>query len=593
MTANTFTVLRRFAAALAGIAATFSIVVAGLLLWLHFSATTNDPWKSPQLLELKEQLQAAPKDEVVKARIRELDFQFRQRYVQRLRLGATGGWLLVAGAVVFVVAFQTAAAAGKRLPQPKPDPQASAHAARRAAQSRRAVAVAGVVCGGTLLVVGWGVPSHFATLPVGSAPPGAAAAAAPPMNPLPPPAEFARQWPRFRGPEGGGVAAGPEAPLNWDAATGAGIAWKAAVPAPGFNSPIVWGGKVFVSGATRESREVFCFDAADGRLVWRCPIPLPKGPGIRSPELSEDTGYAAPTLATDGRQVYALFGHGDLTAVTLAGRVAWTKFIGVPKNPYGLAASLAVWPGRVIVQFDQGESETSTSRLWAFDGGSGRLLWEKARPVGSSWASPIVVEAAGRAQIITIGVPFAIAYAAADGAELWRAKVMEGEVTPSPIYAGGLVVIVNPGHSLIGIRPDGSGDVTGTHVAWQMVEGVPDISSPVSDGNSVYVVNGGGELHCFELKTGAKLWTKDLDAEAHASPILIGRRLYVTCTNGMTVVAETGAAYRELARNRLGEKIYASPAVADGRIYLRGVQHLFCLADGAKPALAAKANPGP
>ena len=577
--------LHRLAVMIAGIAVAFVFAVAGLLLWLHFGATTNDPWKSPQLLALKEQLRTAPKDEAVKTRIRELDFDFRQQYVQRLRLGQAGGWLLVAGAVVFVVAAQTSLATRKRLPQPALNPQAAALAARRAHQSRRAVALAGAAFAGAMVAVALGVRSHFATLAAGAK----AAGAGPVSDPLPSPAEFARQWPRFRGPLGGGVAGSPEAPLQWDAATGRGVAWKAEVPAPGFNSPIVWADKVFVAGATKEQREVFCFAAADGRLLWRCPIPPPKGPGVKIPELSDETGYAASTLASDGRNVYAIFGHGDLVAVTLEGRVAWTKYLGAPKNPYGHASSLAVWQGRVIVQFDQGEANEARSRLFAFDGANGRQLWEKTRPVGSAWASPIVIEAGGRTQIITLSAPLAMSHAFTDGAELWRAQIMEGEVTPSPIFAGGLVLIVVPGHALIGLRPDGSGDVTASHVAWKTEEAVPDISSPVSDGERVYTVNSGGELLCFETKGGTKVWSKDLDAEAHASPALVGNRLYVTLTNGVTVVAEVGAQFRELARNPLGEKVVASPAVAAGRIYLRGAQHLFCL--GGKPDTPAAPSP--
>lgn len=574
MTAPADTSLHRLAVVTAGLAGAFVLVVAGLLVWLHAGATTNDPWKSPQLLTLKEQLRAAPRDEAVKAKIRDLDFEFRQRYVQRLRLGATGGWLLVAGTVVFVVGLQTAVATRRELPQPKPDPQAAAHRALSAARSRRAVALAGGVTGLAMLAVAWGVRSHFDTL----AAKGATIAAAPQADPLPPPEEFARHWPRFRGPDGSGTVAAQDVPVQWDASTGAGLAWKTAVPLPGFSSPIVWGNRVFLTGATRTERAVFCFDAVTGALLWRCAIPVPGGPASRPPDLSDDTGYAASTPATDGRHVYAIFGHGDLTAVTYAGTIAWTKALGAPKNPYGLAASLGVWQGRVFVQYDQGDSGASTSRLYAFDGASGRIVWEKPRASGSAWASPIVVEAAGKTQLITLGIPFAIAYSVADGAELWRAKVMDGEVTPSPILAGGLILAVNPGHALYAIRPDGTGDVTATHVAWQTEESVPDIGSPVSDGARTYVVNSGGELLCFDHKAGAKLWGKDLEAEAHASPVIIGNRIYVTCTNGTTVVAEIGAAYRELARNPLGEKVSASAAVAGGRIYLRGVQHLYGLA---------------
>lgn len=577
----TASAIHRGALATAAVAGAFVLSIASVLLYQHATATTNDPWKSPQLLELKERLQSAPKDEAVKARIRVLDLRFRQEYRRRLQLAASGGWLVLAGSAVLVLALQAAAEAKKRLPQPRPDHEAAVRALRLAVWARCSVAVAGGIGLASMLVVAFGVRSSLdgqagALL--------AGAAATTPAAGLPPPAEFARNWPRFRGPDGGGVAVGAEAPLQWDASTGAGVSWKTAVPTPGFNSPIVWGDRVFVSGATKENREVFCFDANSGKLVWQCRIELSKAPGAKTPDLPDTTGYAAPTMATDGRRVYAIFAHGDLTAVTFDGKVAWTKHLGVPKNPYGHATSLAVWQDRVIVQYDQGESGPANSKLLAFDGATGRIVWEKARPVSSSWATPIVIEAAGKTQIVTLGVPFVIAYAFADGAELWRAEILDGEVTPSPIYAGGLVMVVNPSNILAAIKPDGAGDVTATHLVWKADDNMPDVTSPVSDGELVYTVNSGGMVTCFEIKAGKKVWEHDLETEVQASPVIVGRRLYVACANGDTVVLENGRAYRELARNKLGEKVFASPAVVGGRLYLRGLTNLFCLAGAeAKP----------
>jgi outer membrane protein assembly factor BamB len=437
-----------------------------------------------------------------------------------------------------------------------------------------------------MLAVAWGVRSNFAA-PAGSATAGTAAAPTPAAPSLPSAEEFARNWPRFRGPDGSGTSPKSDAPVRWDVKSGAGIAWKAEVPAPGYNSPIVWGDRVFVSGATREARTVYCFDTASGRLLWQCPIEPPPGTTFKPPDLAEETGYAASTMATDGRHVYSIFGHGNLAAVTFDGKVAWAKHLGVPRNPYGYATSLAVWQGRVIVQFDQGESEPANSKLLSFDGATGRLVWEKPRPVASSWATPIVVEAAGKTQIIALGPPFVIAYAAGDGAELWRVEGIEGEVAPSPVFAGGLAFVVSPSHKLMAIRPDGTGNVTATHVVWQAEESMPDVTSPVSDGTWALTVTSGGQLLCFDAKDGKKVWEKDLETEVQSSPAIFGNRLYVACTNGTTVVAELGREYRELARNELGEKILASPALVGGRLYLRGLQHLFCLAGGS----SAKAPP--
>ena len=570
----------------AWISGVFVALVCAVMIFQRFTASSIDPWKSPELVALKDELRAAPKDVQVKERIRQLDLEFRLRQSRRLALDRTGRWLLLAGSIVLAVALKTAAHTRRTRYRPCREPEAAERVLRQTVVSRRAVAIAGGVVLAGMLAAVFLVPSYLPTggketqTPAGSTADATAA--------LPPAAEFARNWPRFRGPDGSGAALGEEAPLRWDAKTGAGVAWKTVVPAPGYNSPIVWGDRVFVSGATREKREIFCFDAANGRLLWQCAVEPPQGPVADSPEIQEETGYAASTMATDGRRVYAIFGHGHLAAVTFDGKVAWAKHLGVPKNPYGYATSLAVWQGRVIVQFDQGDSEPVNSKLLAFDGATGRQVWEKARPVSSSWATPIIVEAAGKTQIITLGPPFVIAYGFADGAELWRLEGLEGEVVPSPIFAGGLVMVVSPSHALMAIRPDGTGNVKATHLAWQSEESMPDITSPVSDGTRVFTVTSGGQLVCLDTKDGRKAWEKDLETEVHASPSIFGRRLYVVCTNGTTVVAELGPEFRELARNELGERILASPAFAAGRLYLRGVQHLFCLTSGDKPTAAAR-----
>ena len=160
-------------------------------------------------------------------------------------------------------------------------------------------------------------------------------------------------------------------------------------------------------------------------------------------------------------------------------------------------------------------------------GASGRVLWERSRPVPASWATPIVVEAAGKTQIITLANPWVIAYALADGNELWRAQLLENEVVPSPVFAGGLVLVINPGAKLMALRPDGAGDVTKTRVAWADEENVPDIASPASNGELVFTVTSGGMVTCFEAGDGKKIWETNLDTEVQASPGIMGDRLFI------------------------------------------------------------------
>ena len=290
---------------------------------------------------------------------------------------------------------------------------------------------------------------------------------------LPSPEEYRANWPRFRGPEGGGISTHGDMPLTCDVKTGENIAWSVAVPAAGFSSPVVWGGRVFLSGGDEAKREVMCFDEPTGKLLWQSAVPKTAGSPDEPPEVPDQCGMAAGTVATDGLRVYAMFSNGDLAAFNFDGTVAWAKFLGTPKNQYGHATSLLTWQDRVIVQFDQGEADDKLSKLTAFDGTTGATVWQQPRPVGASWATPITFDAAGKSQLVTLAVPWVISYSPKDGTELWRADCLDGEITPSPIFAGGTLFIVSPANRLQAIRPDGHGDVTKTHLGWMAEDGIP------------------------------------------------------------------------------------------------------------------------
>ena len=578
--------LHRALMATAWIAGAFCALLCAVMLYNHFTGTTNDPWKSPQLIALKEKLVADSKNEQLKQEIRRLDLAFRQNFRQRLALTGRGGWLLLGGALVLVLAARQAVDLRKRFPLPQPQTDPAGQAMRLSARARWSVTVAGAALVAGLVMVALGVGSVLPGSPTGwqkLSGKGEAAEGAAVVD-LPALAEFQTNWPRFRGWDGGGVSAWTDVLLSWDSTNGTGIAWKAAIPAPGHNSPIVWSNRVFISGGTIAKREVFCYDAATGKLLWQRAIEnVPDSPA-KLPDIMEDTGYAASTMATDGRRVYVLFANGDLAAVTFDGTVAWSKTLGLPKNPYGHATSLAIWPGKLIVQFDQGDDERGGSKLLAFDGASGRVLWETSRPVPASWATPIIIEAAGKTQIITFSVPWVIAYSVADGNELWRAELLDGEVTPSPAFAGGLLFVVSPSTKLVALRPDGAGDVTKTHAAWIAEDNIPDITSPAVNGELVFIATSGGIVACYDVKDGKKVWEHDFEMEVQSSPSIIGNRLFVIGTKGVAVVAEAGREFKEIARSNLADKFFASPAFGGGRMFLRGATNLWCIAAVGKEA---------
>src|SRR5208283_25199 len=155
------------------------------------------------------------------------------------------------------------------------------------------------------------------------------------------------------------------------------------VPSGGFNSPIVWNDRVFLSGGDAARHEVLCFSGQSGQILWRAAVTNVPGSPVKPAEVPESSGVAAATMATDGRRVYAIFANGDLAAFSLEGKLAWSKSFGALQNPYGHASSLVTWEGRLIVQLDQGESEQGKSRLYALDGRTGQVLWQQPRKLPS------------------------------------------------------------------------------------------------------------------------------------------------------------------------------------------------------------------
>jgi outer membrane protein assembly factor BamB len=334
-----------------------------------------------------------------------------------------------------------------------------------------------------------------------------------------------------------------------------------------------------LSGGDPNGLQVYCFDGSSGDLLWADDVERVPDADEEPFEPQEYTGFAAPTVVTDGRRVCAIFATGDVGCFDFDGRKLWTRNLGTPDSAYGYASSLAMYRNLLLIQYDQGLEEDEKSKLIALNTFSGDVAWETKRPVGSSWTSPTAARVGSQDQLITCGVPWVIAYDPANGAEIWRAQCLAGELAPSPIYADAKVFVVEPYTQLVAIRADGRGDVTKTHIAWVNEDGGPDICSPVSDGELIFLLMTDGLLICYRLTDGTMVWEKDLETYFRASPSLVGDRIYLLSEEGIMFIIEAGAQYKELARCKLGEKAYASPAFADGRIYIRGLKNLYCIAN--------------
>lgn len=384
-----------------------------------------------------------------------------------------------------------------------------------------------------------------------------------------------RNWPRFRGPAGTGIAFGANPPLQWNGQTGEGILWKTKLPLPGWNSPVVWEGRIICSGADETHREVYCLDLSTGAVVWKTSVPSSGG---AAPKVQADTGYAPSTLATDGARIVAVFVNGDVACLDMSGKLLWKRSFGPLENPYGHASSPVIFGSGVILQLDQGHgAEDGKSALLALDLVSGKTVWQIQRPVGASWSTPILITVNGKEQLVTTANPWVIAYDPHDGTELWRAECLGGEVAVSPVTAQGYVVVANQGSNSAAIRPDGRGDVSKVAVAWTAGDGLPDIVSPLAFQDLILLVTTEGFLTCVETKSGKRVWEEDLGVTVRASPVLAGGRVYLLDASGTMHILQPGRTFKLMARCPLGEAANATPAFVADRIVIRTRQHIVCV----------------
>jgi len=554
----------RCAVATAVLSAVFSIVVCALLLMNYGRSRMVDTAEETALADLKLEIRSKPDNEQLLSRIRQFDLQVRQQRIRALDRSRKGSYLLLSGVVFFIISLRLAIDFKKKPSAPQPGADNLTEQVSNAKFARWAVT-------GGLVILGSG-SLFLATRPeIDFVKAGSADASSYNME------DIVKNWASFRGPNGAGISTHANVPTRWSGKTGEGILWKTEIPLPGHNSPVVWGDRIFFSGADPNNRRVFCFDTSTGGLLWEGDVlGLPKS-GEEPLEVMKETGLAAPTVATEGRRVYAIFPTGDVGCFDFKGKKVWEKNLGRPDSSYGYASSLAMYKNLLLIQYDQGGVEDEKSELIALDGFSGRVVWQAKRPVGNSWSSPIVASIGEEFQVITCGDPWVVAYNPTDGTELWRANCLTGDVAPSPIYSNGLVFVIEPYSKLVAIKPDGKGDVTETHIAWISEEGGPDICSPVSNGESIFLLATEGLLESYNVADGKRLWEKDLEEYFLASPSLVGNNLYLLSEKGVMYIAEAGSEYKELAKCELNEKCYASPAFADGRIYIRGLENLYCI----------------
>ena len=313
----------------------------------------------------------------------------------------------------------------------------------------------------------------------------------------------------FRGHMGQAIVYHKNIPEAWNGVSGSNILWKVPVPRSGFNSPVIWGDKIFVAGADNESREVFCYNRTDGKLLWTGKADNIPGSPSSPPRVTEDTGLAAPTLTTDGQRVFAIFATGDVVAFDLAGKRVWAKNLGVPDNHYGHSSSLITWDNKLLVQYDTNKG----SKLIALDVVSGELVWETVRNAKISWASPVLAQVDGKFQLILTADPIVAGYEVQSGKELWNVKCMMGEVGPSVAYYDGVVYAANEYAKMVAI------DIKTREILWENDMYLPEAASPLAHDGLLIIATSYGVLVCYDAKTGEQYWEHDVGKTLYSSPV--------------------------------------------------------------------------
>lgn len=400
---------------------------------------------------------------------------------------------------------------------------------------------------------------------------------------------FAGTWPGWRGPTSNGVAPPGEYPTQWTAEEN--IAWKIDLPGAAGSTPAVTDQQIFVTCPKDGKNMVLGFDRG-GKLQWETPV------GDDAGGKHKKGSGANPSPTTDGQRVYVYFKSGDLAALDFSGKVLWhtnlQKKYGENTLWWDLGTSPVLTSRHLVVTVMQ----TENSYVAAFDPATGELAWKVDRNLGApeeaaqSYSTPVVFEHNGQEQIVIVGADHVTCHAAADGHELWRV----GGLNPSqnmyfrsiagPVVCDGLVIAPYArGDSITAIRLGGSGDVTSTHIAWQLQEAAgADVPTPAAVKGRLYVLRDkGAEVVCRDVATGNVIWTRALPKNRNSystSPILANGRLYCTREDGMTFVVNAASGELEHENPLGGEFTVATPVPVDGQILLRTFERLYCIGAG-------------
>jgi len=413
------------------------------------------------------------------------------------------------------------------------------------------------------------------------------------------------QWPAWRGPRQNGVAPQGDPPTKWSETEN--IKWKVAIPGEGSSTPIIWGDRIFLLTAIKTDKVtadvpdaadqpnrpfgikfpknyfqfmVMCLDRATGRALWQ------KLATERVPHegVHPDNDYASSSPVTDGKRLFVNFGSNGVYAYDLDGKELWSKEFGKLKtrNSFGEGSSPALHGNILVTAWDQ----DGPSFIIAQNAETGELLWRKDRDEKTAWATPLIVERAGKTQVITNASNLVRSYDLHTGELLWQCAGQVTNVTPSPVAGEKLVYCMSGyrGSALYALPFDQRGDLTDSDkIAWKLDRGTPYIPSPLLYDNRLYFTQSNeGILSCVDALTGKTLIERTRlqgISTIYGSPVGAAGKVYFTSRRGATTVIKHANELEVIASNQLDEEFDASPAVVGKEIYLRGKKSLYCIAE--------------
>jgi outer membrane protein assembly factor BamB len=382
----------------------------------------------------------------------------------------------------------------------------------------------------------------------------------------------AEDWPCWRGAKGDGLSNELNVPTHWSATEN--VLWKIPISGRGHSSPVVWQDSIFVTSAddATQQRLLYHIDRRSGAVIWvRTVLVAP----VEKMHLNNSPATGTP--ATDGRRVFVGFQDRDqmfVAAYDFAGNRLWEQRPGPFSSSHGFAATPVLYRDVVIMNGDH----DGDAYLTALRQDTGEIVWKTERQHKTrSFSTPIIMQVDGRDQLLICGNHVTAGYDPVDGKQIWTCDGPTMKVVCSPVHHGDLVFSMggSPDKHLLAIRKGGAGDVSATHIAWRTTDAVPYVPSPLVYGDLLHCIADNGVLTCFDPPSGKVHFRKRVGGSIWSSLVGACGRIYITDAAGITTVIENQPTYTVLAKNELGEDVFASPAISQGSLFIRGVQHLY------------------